>query len=576
MGVTSFRFLGTAALFPLLASAAPQLRLSLSNLPPISLALGSSARAQVDAFNVGDGALNLRVASSAPWLTASTGTPGECLFRTGTCTPVNLTIQAGTLAPGIYTAAVTIFDPGAVDAPQNVTVTAQVGGGVPDRIDLFTSPGGTRAEQVIITASPLDVIVSTQSGGDWLSLGAEGGNPFQPGTTYRVVGRVPAGTAEGTLTGTIVTLSSSLVSENKTIPVTLRVTSQPIAQLSAANLEFRVAQGAAVQSSAIAVTNRGLGTIDATGATVATASGGGWLTAERTQAGLITVRATPAGLSPGVYSGTVTIANNGVAGPLIVPVRLNILASGPPVSSYRGLVNNATFEAGDVVSQGSIVAIFGEQFTVGEARQASSLPLGTELGGTRVFVNNQAAPIYFLSGSQINFQIPYDAAPGEGIVRVERDGQRGNDISIRIARGAPRLLRLGIGTYAIAVNQDGSFPIPTTPGINSRPARTGETLVVYAIGAGPTTPAVASGAASPSNPLARVGGSHVVTFGAPGPFSDEIATVVPSYVGLTPNFVGLYQINVAIPANAPRGNNVPMVLVSNENGASNTVTVAIQ
>ena len=576
MGVISVRFFSTLAIFPLLALAAPQLRLSQSNLPPISIATGGNATAQVQAFNSGDGNLALRVNSSAPWLTASAGGAGDCLFREGTCTPVNISIQAGTLARGTYTGVVTVSDPNAVDAPQGIRVTIQVGGGVPDRVDLFVAPGGTRAEQVFTTASPLDVSVTTATGGNWLSVVSEGGNPFRNGTTYRVIGTVPSGTAEGTLNGTIVTQGSTLGAENKTIPVTLRVTNQPIAQVSSSSLDFRLAQGSAKQVTAIAVTNRGLGTIDATAATVTTASGGGWLTAERTSAGLITVTANPAGLAPGTYDGSVAIANNGAAGVINVPARLTVVATAAPVATYRGVVNNATFEAGDVVAQGSIVAIFGEQFTTGDAKQATSLPLGTDLGGAKVFVNNVPAPVYYVSANQINFQIPYDAAPGDAVVRVERDGQRGNDVSVRIAKGAPRLLRLGVGNYAIAVNQDGSFPIATTPGLNSRPARAGETLVLYAIGGGPTSPDVTSGTAAPANPLGRSTGSYAVTFGVPGPFGDGVATVTPGYVGLTPNFVGLYQVNVTIPEDAPKGSNIPVVLVSGDYGPSNTVTVAIQ
>jgi uncharacterized protein (TIGR03437 family) len=238
-------------------------------------------------------------------------------------------------------------------------------------------------------------------------------------------------------------------------------------------------------------------------------------------------------------------------------------------------VNNATFEAGDVLAQGAIVALFGEQLTTGEARVAQALPLTNDLGGVRVLVNDQPAPVYFVSYNQINFQIPYNATPGDAIIRVEREGQRGNPISARIAPSVARLLRLGIGDYAIAVNQDGSFPIATTPGVNSRPARPGETLVIYAIGLGPTTPSVQSGVGSPSSPLANANGAWRVTFGFSGPFGVDAVEVTPMFVGLSPNFVGLYQINVTIPEDSPRGLNVPIALVG-ESGPSNRVTIAVQ
>jgi uncharacterized protein (TIGR03437 family) len=47
------------------------------------------------------------------------------------------------------------------------------------------------------------------------------------------------------------------------------------------------------------------------------------------------------------------------------------------------------------------------------------------------------------------------------------------------------------------------------------------------------------------------------------------------FSGLAPGFVGLYQVNVTVPANAPSGSAVPLVLTIN-GVASNTVTIAIQ
>jgi uncharacterized protein (TIGR03437 family) len=52
--------------------------------------------------------------------------------------------------------------------------------------------------------------------------------------------------------------------------------------------------------------------------------------------------------------------------------------------------------------------------------------------------------------------------------------------------------------------------------------------------------------------------------------------MTPLYVGLTPNFVGLYQINVTIPQDAPRGIAVSVALVSDEEGSSNRVNIAIE
>jgi uncharacterized protein (TIGR03437 family) len=49
----------------------------------------------------------------------------------------------------------------------------------------------------------------------------------------------------------------------------------------------------------------------------------------------------------------------------------------------------------------------------------------------------------------------------------------------------------------------------------------------------------------------------------------------PSFAGLAPGWVGLYQVNVQVPANAPVGDAVPVAL-SVGGAVSNQVTIAVQ
>ena len=48
-----------------------------------------------------------------------------------------------------------------------------------------------------------------------------------------------------------------------------------------------------------------------------------------------------------------------------------------------------------------------------------------------------------------------------------------------------------------------------------------------------------------------------------------------SYSGLTPGYVGLYQVNVQVPSGITAGNAVPLAL-SIGGAAANTVTLAIK
>lgn len=572
-GTLRWVLLLSAVVCPL--AAAPKLRLVETTLGPVSVAQGSAGPTRtVEAYNGGDGALSLAVSSSVSWAVASVGAQRNCFSRPGACLPIQVALNTASLARGSYTGTITVSDPNALDAPQTITVTVLAGGGVPDRLDLFVAPNGSTAETVFTTNSTLQTRASTDSGGNWLVVVLDGVGSFQFAIPYRVAAKHLDGMAEGTYRGSVTIAGSNLAADNKTVPVSLQVTSRPIAQAAPASLVLRYAQNSGKQRVNIVVSNRGLGSLSIAGATAAASAGGTWLSAEPV-AGYPVVQAVidTAAVAPGSYQGTVSIATNAINGTLVAPVQLEVIAQGLPRALGQGAVNNATFEMGEPLAQGVIAAVFGEQFTFKDPASATDLPLKDELGGVRVLVNDKPAPLYYVSYGQINFQVPYDAPPGEAVVRVERDGQRGNSISAAVEGSYPRLLRLGLGEYGIVVHQDGSYAIPPTPGYPSRRARAGDALVIYAIGFGPTTPVVASGAGAPLDPLARIEPPFVAYFG--GGWLSAGAVVDPLFLGLTPNFVGLYQINVIVPPDLPKTDHLRFA-VQRGGFSSNPVEIAVE
>ncbi len=76
-------------------------------------------------------------------------------------------------------------DPNAVDAPQTITVTVQIGGGVPSSLDVYVAPGGVR-DLFFSTNSQIGNIAKTNDGGSWLSLALDGSGSFRFSYPYRI------------------------------------------------------------------------------------------------------------------------------------------------------------------------------------------------------------------------------------------------------------------------------------------------------------------------------------------------------------------------------------------------------
>ena len=544
-------------------NAAPTLRLSSATVGPVSIVTGTNGPAQtVQATNIGDGTLALGVSASVSWLAPTVGSGGT----------VQIGLQTAALAKGIYTGIVTVNDPNAVDAPQDITVTVQIGGAAPDQVDLYVAPNGSTAETFFSTNSMLSGSVETANNLGWLSFSLSGTASFRFSFPYRIAVTHLAEMAEGAYNGTVTTSGAGFAADNKMIAVTMHVTAQPIAQVAPASLMIRMAQGAPKQVYNLVFSNSGLGTLAINGIFTNTGSGGtAWLSALNT--GLV-VAATidPSGLAPGAYQGTLTVNSNAANGQVAIPVSLQIVPQSAPVTMFQGVQDNVLF-ATVPLAPGETAVVVGEQFTFGDLANGPSPPLAMQVGGAQVLVNDQPAPIYYTSYGRIGFQVPYETPQGTATLRVVRDGQRGNAVAFTVVERAPRLMRLGVADYGYIVNQDGSNPIPTTPGGTGHPAHPGDTLMIFGIGFGQTDPPAASGAPAPGDePLARLNPLPNVTFG--GGFTGNAVSVQPLFAGLTPGFAGLYRIDVVVPDEAPTSPAVALT-VDMAGSTSNTVQIAI-
>ena len=109
----------------------------------------------------------------------------------------------------------------------------------------------------------------------------------------------------------------------------------------------------------------------------------------------------------------------------------------------------------------------------------------------------------------------------------------------------------GTGQASTLIAGTASLAAPSGAFSNSRPAKVGEYISIYATGLGDVSNRPAAGAASPTSPLSyTVAAPEVTIGGVPAPVI---------FSGLAPGFVGLYQINVQVPDGVPTGAEVPTV-----------------
>jgi len=210
-----------------------------------------------------------------------------------------------------------------------------------------------------------------------------------------------------------------------------------------------------------------------------------------------------------------------------------------------GVVEAAGFAPERPLAPGSIIALFGTNLAPSVA-SATQIPLERQLAGTSVRIGNVTAPLYFVSPGQINAQLPYEAVPGDTVsIVVNTNGRLTTPQNYQIAPAQPGIFLAGSNGIIIKFS-NGQLVTAQNP------ARTNDVLVIFSTSLGLTTPPVATGvAATAANAVVPAS----VTIGG--------VSANVSYAGLTPSLVGLYQVNVTVPAGVTPGAAVPVVVKQN-------------
>jgi len=209
-----------------------------------------------------------------------------------------------------------------------------------------------------------------------------------------------------------------------------------------------------------------------------------------------------------------------------------------------GIVNAAGFAPApdNALAPNTILAIFGVDLALRtRAVTSSDLRRGElprELGGVTVTIGNIRAPLYFVSPKQINAQAPAVLAPGQTTVRVTREGLNSPAAEVEIREAAP-------GLFPVIAHQDFRIVGRGAPD-GSTPARPGQVVVFFGSGFGPTFPPVREGVMPKF--------TAPVTLPARAWLDGrEVAPENLLYVGQSPGFAGLYQVNLQLEEGTPAG-----------------------
>jgi uncharacterized protein (TIGR03437 family) len=204
----------------------------------------------------------------------------------------------------------------------------------------------------------------------------------------------------------------------------------------------------------------------------------------------------------------------------------------------------------NVIQPGEYVSIFGSNLASATANWNGDFPLS--LGGTSVQINGKAAYLVFVSPGQINLQAPDDTATGTVSVVVATAAGSATS-SVTLSQFSPSFVLSGmqyVSGIILRPKGGGAYgggrydilgPTGNVLGYPTVAALPGDTVELYAVGLGPTTPPVLAGQAF----------SGAASVDSQVDLYINNVHVEPSFAGLSG--AGLYQINLVVPDGIGQG-----------------------
>ena len=224
-------------------------------------------------------------------------------------------------------------------------------------------------------------------------------------------------------------------------------------------------------------------------------------------------------------------------------------AAPEPALQPLAVLNSASLAPGPIAA-GQLVTILGAGLgpqTEASAQPEASGAIGTTLAGVRVLFSGIAAPVLAAQSSRVQVQAPYRIAGRPSTsVEVLYEGVKRGEALVEVASAAPALFTVSGGRgQALAANEDGSR------NSSSNPAAPGSIVILYATGDGAVHPSLVEGLPA-REPFPAPALPVKVTAGG---LAAEVL-----YAGPAPGMVGVFQLNVRLPAGYVPSGALPVVL----------------
>jgi uncharacterized protein (TIGR03437 family) len=236
-----------------------------------------------------------------------------------------------------------------------------------------------------------------------------------------------------------------------------------------------------------------------------------------------------------------------------------------PSIASNGVVNTGSYQVGQGFAPGSYISIFGAYLAdaiVGSPTLSLPVSLGTV--GVSFDGGGLSLPghISFVSPGQVNVQIPW-----------EFQGQSSVQMTVSVSYVPSAVYTVPLNTYSPGIfefSDNGHLSAAATDAngvvfTQANPANRGQTIVLYVNGMGPVDHQPPSGEPTPLPPPLAQTPVPTVTIG-------NIAAHV-DFSGLSPGWVGLYQVNVDVPPNAPTGPQPIVVSIGGVNSKASILPV---